>query len=196
MTRLAQQPVEFVGSFPDPKQVLAPSLPEIAVIGRSNVGKSSLINALAGRKIARTSGTPGKTQLLNAFRFPGFYLIDLPGYGYARLSLAERHRLRTLVAGVVERRSTLRAVLWLLDVRHPPSADDLGIRDLLADTGRETIVALTKADKLPRAQLRRAVAARADELELERDDLVVTSSAKGDGIGELDELIQDAMGTS
>lgn len=193
MTRLTDQTVEFVGSFPDPRHLLAPPLPEIAVLGRSNVGKSSLINALAGRRIARTSGTPGKTQHLNAFRFPGFYLIDLPGYGYARLSLTERRRLRDLVTGVVQQRPTLRTVLWLLDVRHPPSTDDLKIRDLLAEAGREAIVALTKADKLPQAQRSKAVKARAEDLDLDVDDLVVTSSTKRTGIADLDELIQEAV---
>jgi GTP-binding protein len=190
---LTDLPVEFVGSFPDPRQRLAPALPEVLVIGRSNVGKSSLINAMVGRRIARTSATPGKTQHLNVFRFPSFYLIDLPGYGYAKLSLAERRRLRSLVQDTVAKRHRLATVLWLLDIRHPPSQDDLAMRDLLAEAKRETIVALTKADKLSRAGQTKAIRARAAELEVDLDDVVVTSAARGIGVAELGELLLGAV---
>ncbi len=184
-------PFEFVGSFPDPLYQLEPLLPEVAFLGRSNVGKSSLINAVVGRKIARTSSTPGKTQHLNAFRFPEFYLLDLPGYGYAKLSLAERKRLRQLINGAISRRAGLRAVVWLLDIRHPVTADDLTMSELLADAKRETIVVLTKSDKL--TQSARAVAhrARATELSLGLDEVVMTSSAKGTGIADLGDLIAE-----
>ncbi len=186
---LTELAVSFVGSFPDPQQPLDPALPEIAILGRSNVGKSSLINAVVGRRIARTSGTPGKTQHLNAFQFPTFYLIDLPGYGYARLPHGERKRLRALVDGVIGKRPRLRGVVWLLDIRHPPSKEDFTMRDLLADAGRETVVVLTKADKLPRARRAAAIRDRSAELEVAVDDIVVTSSAEGTGISDLGELI-------
>ena len=188
---LVTLPFEFVGSFPDPLHPLEPLLPEVAFMGRSNVGKSSLINAVVGRKIARTSSTPGKTQHLNAFRFPEFYLIDLPGYGYAKLSLAERKRLRQLINGAISRRPGLRAVVWLLDIRHPPTDDDLTISELLADAKRETIVVLTKSDKL--TQSARAVAhrARAEELGIDPDELLMTSSSKGTGIPDLGDLIAE-----
>jgi len=152
------------------------------------VGKSSLINALVGRRIARTSATPGKTQFLNVFRFPRFYLIDLPGYGYARTSLAERRRLRRLVEGVVRGRERLAGVVWLLDIRHPPSKDDLAMRELLAAWGRPAIVALTKADKLSRAQRLKAERERTAELGV-GIDLVATSSTKGLGMVELVERV-------
>lgn len=185
--------VSFVGSFPDPRHRLEPTLPEVAFLGRSNVGKSSLINAVVGRRIARTSATPGKTQHLNAFRFPQFYLLDLPGYGYAKLSLGDRRRLRTLVHETVEGRAGLKAVVWLLDIRHAPSKEDLAMRDLLADAGRETMVVLTKADKLSRSQRLKAAAERAGELEVDADDIVVTSSAEGFGVGDLGEMILAAI---
>ena len=191
-TVLATLSAEFVGSFPDPSQVLDPALPEVVFIGRSNVGKSSLINAVVGRKMAKTSATPGKTQLLVAFRFPGFYLLDLPGYGYAKLGQSERRRLHALVDGAIRTRPELRIVVWLLDVRHAPSKEDLAMRELLAQAGRETIVVLTKSDKLSQAQRAKAVRDRACELEVSEDDIVVTSSAKGTGIPDLAELIQDA----
>ncbi len=193
MASITDLPIEFVGSFPDPRQRLAPILPEIAVLGRSNVGKSTLINAVVGRRIARTSGTPGKTQHLNVFRFPTFYLIDLPGYGYAKLSLSERRRLRALVYDTVVGRTDLAAVMWLLDIRHPPSKDDLAMRDLLAESKRETIVILTKSDKLPQAQRLAAVRARAVDLEVDAEDVVVTSATKGTGLEELGELMLEAV---
>src|SRR5207237_10616262 len=146
----------FIGSFPRADASLTPALPEVALIGRSNVGKSSLLNALAGRRIAKISGTPGKTRLLNVYEIPlvrgaryavassesqppdahrapprtahrAFYFLDLPGYGYARASHAERHAFRGLVTGALER-PRLAGVVWLLDSRREPSVDDRAIQ--------------------------------------------------------------------
>jgi len=193
ITSLSELPVEFVGSFPDPRHRLTPIRPEVAFLGRSNVGKSSLINAVVGRRIARTSGTPGKTQHLNVFRFPSFYLVDLPGYGYAKLALGERRRLRALVDDTIRGRTDLAAVVWLLDIRHPTTADDHSMYQLLAESRREAIVVLTKVDKLPRSQRLAARRERARELDLEPDDLLLTSSSKGEGIAELASLIEEAV---
>lgn len=188
-------PVEFVGSFPDPAVVLEPPLPEIAFIGRSNVGKSSLLNALVGRPgLARISATPGKTQLLNAFRLPGFYLVDLPGYGFARASRSARAGYRKLVDDYFRRRATLRGVVWLLDIRHDPSKDDRDFQRLLVESGRGVLAVLTKGDKLTRsarAERRRALVAA---LELPEDQVHVTSSASGEGIAELGTSIIAAAG--
>jgi GTP-binding protein len=185
----ADLPIDFVGSFPDPKHPLMPPRAEIAVLGRSNVGKSSLLNALAGRRIAKISGTPGKTQLLNVFRFPGFYLLDLPGYGYAKASQAERLRFRNLVEDVVRKRPNLLAAIWLLDIRLTPSADDLAMRTLLRKSGRIIVPVLTKADKLKHAQALAARRDRAAELDLAPTDLIVTSVLKGGGFDQLAERI-------
>ena len=140
---LAEVAVEFVGSFPDATHRLAPRLPEIALLGRSNVGKSSLINALFGRPLAKTSNTPGRTALINVFRLPSMYLLDLPGYGFARVSHAERERYRRLVKGLIEKRTTLAGVLWLLDIRHDPSPDDRAYAGILADRSLPVLVAVT-----------------------------------------------------
>jgi GTP-binding protein len=178
----ADLPIDFVGSFPDPIHQLTPPQPEIAFLGRSNVGKSTLMNALVGRTIAKTSATPGKTQLLNVFRFPQFYWLDLPGYGYARASAENRKAFRRLLEGVLLRREQLVGVVWLLDIRHPPSRDDLAMRELLGGARLPAVLALTKADKLSRARQLAARSDRSGEIAIAESDLVVTSSTAGTGL--------------
>ena len=192
---LFELPIDFVGSFPDPLVRLEPALPEIALIGRSNVGKSTLLNALVGRPgLARVSGTPGKTTLLNAFRLPTFYLVDLPGYGFARAGKAARAGYRRLVTRYLSERPTLAGVVWLLDVRHDPSKDDLEMQQLLVESGRPVLVALTKADKLGRT----AAQTRADELAaalgLHEEQVQLTSSKTRQGIADLGQSILDTVG--
>ncbi len=183
---LATLPIEFVGSFPDPLHHLEPPAAEFAFVGRSNVGKSSLLNALVGRKaLARVSSTPGKTQLLNVYRLPSLYLIDLPGYGFARTSKEERHAYRRLLEKMLRQRTSLAGVVWLLDARHAPSKEDAEFHAILTGSGRPVLAVLTKSDKLPRAQLARALAARAGELGLEADQVQAVSAQTGAGIPEL-----------
>jgi GTP-binding protein len=182
---LAELSVEFVGSFPDATHRLEPRLPEIALLGRSNVGKSSLINALFGRRLAKISNTPGRTALLNVFRLPSMYLLDLPGYGFARVSHGERDRYHRLVKGLVEKRTTLTGILWLLDIRHDPSPDDRDYARMLADRGLPVLVAVTKGDKLPFAQRRRRLAELTRALALDDDQIQLTSSRTGEGIVDL-----------
>ena len=192
---LSTLPVEFVGSFPDPLVRLTPALPELALIGRSNVGKSSLLNALVGRPgLARVSGTPGKTTLLNAFRLPTFYLVDLPGYGFARAGKAARTGYRRLVERYLLERPTLAGVVWLLDARHEPSRDDQAMQELLVRSGRPVLVALTKADKLTRSARAGRVGALAMALGLHEDQIQLTSSASHLGVAELAASIVAAVG--
>lgn len=191
---LARLPIEFVGSFPDPLYPLDPVLPEIAFVGRSNVGKSSLLNALVGRKhLAHVSGTPGKTQLMNVFRLPPCYFLDLPGYGFAKTSKTARLAFRELLEGVAARRPSLTGVVWLLDARHAPSADDAEIQELLAETGRPVLTVLTKADKLSRTAQRLALGERARELGMAADELLLTSATTGEGIVNLGDSILNAV---
>src|SRR5216117_2420403 len=173
---------QYVGSFPRADVALDPPLPEVAFIGRSNVGKSSLLNALVGRRIAKTSGTPGKTRMLNVFLIGGsHYFLDLPGYGYARAGKAQRAAFRGLLKHALLRQR-LRGVVWLLDIRHPPSTDDRAMQEVLVEGEMHVLAALTKGDKLSREQRRNREAELRDELELPEDQVLVTSAKTGDGI--------------
>jgi GTP-binding protein len=175
------------------------------MLGRSNVGKSSLLNALVGRRIAKTSGTPGKTRALNVFliadwsteqgatskllRAPcSLYFLDLPGYGYARAGKAQRAAFRGLLKHALVR-ERLRGVVWLLDIRHPPSVDDRAMQDVLVEGGTFVLAALTKSDKLSQAERRTRERDLRDELGLPEDQIVVTSAVTGDGMVELREAI-------
>jgi GTP-binding protein len=184
-----KDPIVFQGSFPNPTVRLTPALPELALLGRSNVGKSSLINALFGRPVARVSTTPGRTALVNVFQLPGFYVIDLPGYGYARVSQKERARYQALLKGIMTERQTLTGVVWLLDIRHLPSREDLEYAELLAERNLPVLAVLTKGDKLPQAQRHQQAKAITDALALAPEQVQLTSSSTGLGISDLGEAM-------
>src|SRR6266581_1896977 len=172
----------FIGSFPRADVLLDPPLPEVAFVGRSNVGKSTLLNALVGRRIAKTSGTPGKTRALNVFLIDeSHYFLDLPGYGYARVGKAQRGAFRGLVKHTL-RRDRLQGVVWLLDIRHALSADDQAMQDALADEATQVLAALTKGDKLSSAKRSTRARELREELGLPEDQVTVTSAKTGDGI--------------
>ena len=164
-----------------------PTLPEIAFAGRSNVGKSSLLNRLVRRKsFARVSNTPGRTRELNFFRVNNlFVLVDLPGYGYARISKERRAGWRPLIEGYLRTSPTLRGIVQLLDVRHAPTSDDKQLFDMLADLGVPAIVAVTKTDKLNAAKVRERMHALAVELELDEEQMIPFSAVTGEGRDEL-----------
>lgn len=188
-------PIELVGSFPDPLHPLDPAMPEFAFVGRSNVGKSSLLNALVGQRgLARVSGTPGKTQLVNAYRLPQFWLLDLPGYGFAKAGHEMRLAYRRLLEGMLRQRDTLTGVVWLLDIRHAPSVDDWTFQELLVESGRNVLVVLTKGDKLARTRREAALAERARELGVDPDQIQVVSAQTGLGIADLGASLLAAAG--
>jgi len=178
----------FVTSLANPDGLVPePARPEIAVVGRSNVGKSTLLNALVGRRaLARTSQTPGKTRLLNVFTWgEGCYLVDVPGYGWARASQSERAAWRKLVEGYIAERERLTGVLWLLDLRRDPSPDDHAMGAILATRGVAVLAVLTKADQVPRRARRARQAAILAALGLESDASLVTSAQDGEGMEDL-----------
>lgn len=172
--------VEYVKGTPSWDDGPRDRLPEIAMIGRSNVGKSSLINYLLGRKIAYTSKTPGKTQLIHYFRInQTFYLVDLPGYGYARVPKGQRERFGTMLETYLSKREMLRAVVMLIDLRHPGQAIDLEVKDWLNAIQLETLTVATKGDKIKRSQRKK----QSDEVKavFGISNLIITSTLKKEG---------------
>lgn len=162
-------------------------LPEIAFVGRSNVGKSSLLNKLMKRKaFARVSNTPGRTREIHFFDVnKEFVLADLPGYGYARISKERKAEWRPLIEGYLKDSAKLWGVVQLLDVRHDPTDDDHTMLDFLADLGVPTIIAVTKVDKLTRPQMRERVEHLAKYLGLDPDQIVPFSAKTGEGRDDL-----------
>ncbi len=186
--------VEFVGAIAKAGGPAPQGLPEVAFSGRSNVGKSSLINQLLRRTrtpIARVSNTPGKTREINFFEVDAlperggeplnFFLVDLPGYGYARVPVALRAQWKPLIETYLGQSSELRGVLQLLDIRHDPTAEDLQMLRFLAELGTPTLVVLTKVDKLKRSQRDRKIREMAERLEMDMEQILPFSSVTGEG---------------
>jgi GTP-binding protein len=194
--RLVIRNVEFIGGMAETHGWRPDSsLPEIAFAGRSNVGKSSLLNTLVRRKsFARVSRTPGRTREINFFRINNsFVLVDLPGYGYARISKERKAEWRPLIESYVRRTTQLRGIVQLLDIRREPSEDDRAMLDFLAELEVPTIVALTKADKLSKAAARAQAASISKSLMLEPDQVILFSTQTGEGRAELLEAIMDIV---
>jgi GTP-binding protein len=174
---------KFVTSAAKPTDFPPARLPELAVVGRSNVGKSSLINALVDQDgLARTSRTPGRTRLLNWFEVDGrFHLVDLPGYGYAAVDRDMRAGWQPLIEEYLSKRDALAGVLLLIDVRRGPEDEELDFVPWLEAKKIPVVVALTKADKLPKNKRMLEIAKAKKTLALKRDPIAV-SAQTGDGI--------------
>ena len=187
---------EFVISAAGESQFPVEGLPEVALAGRSNVGKSSLINRmLLRRNLARTSSQPGKTQTLNYYLINGtLYFVDFPGYGYARVSKSQREAWGRLAERYLRDRQPLKLVLQLVDLRHPPSADDRNMFDWLSHYGIPMCVVATKADKLTRNQIPKQAKIVRQTLGMPGHfPLVVFSSETGQGRDELWSLIEQSV---
>jgi GTP-binding protein len=191
----------FVTSAADPQQFPAPSAPEIAFLGRSNVGKSSLINSLVGDKVAKTSNTPGRTQTINFFdlRRPGkphpeFFFVDLPGYGYARVPKA----ITTLWSGFIdpylESRQSLVLCVSLVDISIPPQQSDIQLHEWLRHHDRPYLVVATKADRTSNNQLPKSLASLSSELGVDSRAIIPFSSKSRAGHVALWNAILEAVG--
>ena len=191
----------FVTSAADPKQFPAPSAPEIAFLGRSNVGKSSLINALVGAKIAKTSNTPGRTQTINFFdlRRPGkphpeLFFVDLPGYGYARVPKEVSTQWSQFIDPYLTSRPSLALCLSLIDISIPPQQPDLQLHDWLHHHDRPYLVIATKTDRISNNQLRKSLTTLSQALGVAADQIIPFSAKSRVGHAPLWRAIQAAAG--
>ena len=188
--------LEFIGPMATEDGWRPPAeLPEIAFAGRSNVGKSSLLNRLLKRKaFARVSNTPGRTREINFFKVNNlFVLADLPGYGYARISKARKAEWRPLIEGYLARSPMLRGVVQLLDIRHDPTGDDRLMLDFLGDVGVPTIIATTKIDKIAPGVVSERIEALARALALDPEQMVPFSARTGEGRDELARALEELL---
>jgi len=188
--------VEMVISAVRPDQYPEDGLPEFALAGRSNVGKSSFINRMIGRKaLARISSKPGKTQTLNFYKIEEqLFFVDVPGYGYAKVSKTEREAWGKMIERYITGRQELKAVVQIVDLRHPPTADDRMMYDFLKHYNIPCIVIATKADKIPKGKWDKHKKVVKETLNMEKNDpLIVFSSEKGIGFEEAWRTIENKM---
>ena len=182
----------FVISAADPRQFPSPGAPEIAFLGRSNVGKSSLINTLVGNKIAKTSKTPGRTQTINFFQVrrpgkphPDFIFVDLPGYGYARVPKEITAQWAHFINPYLEKRAPLALCLSIVDVTIPPQPLDMQLLEWLRDRKRNFVVVATKADRISGSQLRSSIQKLSTELRIPPERIIPFSAKAHLGHDEL-----------
>ncbi len=185
---------EFIKSAVDPSQYPNNLLPEVAFVGRSNVGKSSLINALVNRKrLAKTSNTPGRTQLVNFFVInKNLSFVDLPGYGYAKVPVSVKRGWKAMVEGYLEGRENLRLVVMILDIRRDPSENDDQLIQWLRSNNIKIVLVLTKTDKFSRGQVNISRRKIGEHLGVSYDELVPFSARTRYGKNDLWKVIEDA----
>ena len=186
---------EFVTSMASYGNFAGKGLPQIAVAGKSNVGKSSLINKLCNRnKLAKTSATPGKTKLINVFLLNrSFHLIDLPGYGFAKVDKAEKARWGKMMQDYFEQADELRHVFCLVDIRHDPTQDDINMNSFLRQMGIPFTVIATKADKISRAARSKQLAPICRALMVQPWEVICWSSEDGTGRDKVQELLDKLL---
>jgi GTP-binding protein len=187
---------EFLTSSAKPSQCPKPDKPEYAFIGRSNVGKSSLINMLCNRNsLAKTSSTPGKTQLINHFTINNtWYLVDLPGYGYAKVSKTQRKSFKLLIDGYLRHRANLMCLFILVDIRHKPQKTDLEFMIQMGQWGIPFVIVFTKADKLKPTEIDKNITDYKEALLEEWEEIppyYITSAVKKEGQNEILSFIEE-----
>lgn len=183
--------IEFKGAYGTSAQIPTSKLPEVSFVGRSNVGKSSLINKLLNRKqLARVSQMPGKTSTINFFGNDAIDLVDLPGYGYAKVAKSELGRWSEMINGYFDQYRFYALVVSLIDIRHPASKLDEQMIEFLKACELPFVIALTKADKVSKNQANKQIAALRKQLDLGPEvEMILTSSEKGTGIDALRKTI-------
>lgn len=172
-------------------------LPEIAFAGKSNVGKSSLINAMINRKaLARTSGSPGKTRTINFYNVEkSLVFVDLPGYGYARISKSEQEKWGAMIENYLIKREFLKGIILLIDIRHEPGENDKMMYEWLKHYGHKIIIVATKSDKIKRSQINRHLSVIIKSLGISKDDIIIPfSSENKSGKDELWKVIENIAG--
>ena len=187
---------EFEKSFGTAQQLEASDLPEICFCGRSNVGKSSLINRVLGRKsIARVSSKPGKTVTVNFYRVGDFRLVDLPGYGYAKVPFSEKSRWADLMEGYFQSGRNIKMAFQLIDMRHPATEFDISMLDFMSQMGIPYTVILTKSDKLNKTETQNRLSLIREELgEFANGVQIIPFSAQNnDGVEKLREVIENSL---
>lgn len=186
---------EFVRSVANPSDLKTLDLPEFAFVGRSNVGKSSLINSLTNKKkLAKASSTPGRTRLVNIFRINNaFNFIDLPGYGFAQASKAEQARWQTLIGSYLENSENLRRVFVLVDIRHEPSEKDKLMLSYLYTYNIPFNIVATKADKIARGQVNKQLSLIASTLGVGIGDIIVSSNEDKRGNAQILEIMENLI---
>ena len=186
---------EFITSMASYGAFAGRGLPQIAIAGKSNVGKSSLINKLCNRnKLAKTSATPGKTKLINVFLLnKAFHLIDLPGYGFAKVDKQEKARWGKMMQDYFEKSDELRHVFCLVDIRHDPTQDDINMNTFLRQMGIPFTVIATKADKISRAARSKQLAPICRALQVQPWEVICWSSEDGTGRDKVQELLDAVL---
>ena len=187
--------IDFTAAYGTSRQLPPSNVPEIVFSGRSNVGKSSLMNKVFNRKsLARVSSMPGKTITVNFFKGDGVYFVDLPGYGYAKREQSEKKRWAELMEGYFQSGRNIKLVVQLIDMRHAPSQDDMTMLNFLKESGLPFVIALTKCDKLNKTETEK----RREELKQELADYseiqkTEFSAVKGTGVEEIKAVIESAV---
>lgn len=185
---------EFDRAYGVSNQLPPSEIPEIVFSGKSNVGKSSLLNKLFNRKqMARVSSVPGKTITINFYNVDGYKFVDLPGYGYAKISKQEKERFGELMEGYFQSGRNIKLVVQLVDMRHKPTQDDLGMIDFLNQMEIPYIVVMTKADKLKVKEYQRRVAEAGVELKSANSPIIPFSATNGQGLDSIKSYIEQAL---